>query len=71
MPRPKPAVPLVKEYINLYKGDFHRMKELFPTLGAGPAIRQLVRNFIERVEKAQAPLDIDLGFENVEELLDD
>lgn len=62
MPR-KSEEPLRKERLNLFAGDFEKMGILFPQLGAGPAIRILVRNFIRRSEATAtkaAPVEVNL-----------
>lgn len=43
---------LQKVTLNLRAGDYARLGDLFPDLGAGPAIRQLVSQFIDRAEAA-------------------
>jgi len=71
MPRPKSKIPLVLKPIRLFENDFERMQTLFPRLGAGVAIRHLVRNYIKQIEGAAAPIEIELPNQSVEELLDD
>lgn len=44
---------LQKHTLNLTRGDYDKLALLFPDTGAGPVIRQLVHDFITRVE-AQA-----------------
>jgi hypothetical protein len=41
-------VDLQKHTLNLRAGDYEKMQQLLPELGAGPAIRQLVSNFIDK-----------------------
>ena len=41
-----------KHTLNLRRGDYARLGDLFPDLGAGPAIRQIIANFIDRAEAA-------------------
>lgn len=41
---------LTKHTLNLFKGDFAKLGEIFPNLGSGVVIRQLVRNFITNTE---------------------
>jgi hypothetical protein len=41
---------LQKHTLNLHRGDYEKLQSMFPDLGAGPVIRQIVRNFIERAE---------------------
>ena len=69
MPRPKRAVPLELKPIRLFQGDFERLQALFPTMGAGPAIRKLVRNLCDRVEETRRPVDIDISDIQVEDLI--
>lgn len=66
-------IPFEKVSLNLGRGDFARMGELFPRLGAGVAIRTLVRNYIRQIEAATAAVApaIELNPQTVTELLDD
>lgn len=43
-----------KHTLNLYEGDYARIQEMFPDIGAATIIRKLVRKFID-----QAGGDID------------
>jgi hypothetical protein len=61
--------PLEVINIRLYKGDYEQMGILFPKMKAGPAIRLLVSNFIERQKASIAPLDIELPLEIIDEVL--
>lgn len=46
-----------KHTLNLRRGDYAKIGDLFPDLGAGPAIRQIVSAFVDKAAKAaQAPL---------------
>lgn len=42
---------LQRHTLNLHKGDFDRLGELYPGVGAGVIIRQLVRKQIELGEE--------------------
>lgn len=44
---------LQKVTLNLVRGDFDKIKDLFPDNGAGEVIRQLVHDFISRVEAVE------------------
>ena len=44
-------IPLQKVTLSLYKGDFDRLREFKPRLGASKVVRLLVRNYINAVEK--------------------
>lgn len=41
---------LSKHTLNLFPGDYERLRDMYPEVGAGPVIRQIVRRFIEQVE---------------------
>lgn len=48
MPRPKSD--LTSHHINLYRGDFERLQELFPATQPGVLIREIIRGTIKRIE---------------------
>ena len=45
---------LQKVTLNLARGDYAKLQALFPDNGAGPIIRQIVHDFIAKVELAEA-----------------
>jgi len=45
--------PLTKHTLNLYEGDYERVQDLYPDIGAAVIIRKVLRRFIEGIE-AQA-----------------
>lgn len=45
---------LQKHTLNLNRGDYEKIKLLFPEVGAAEVIRQLVSDFIARVESVEA-----------------
>ena len=49
MPRNKEE--LSKHTLNLFTGDYAKMQSYYPDIGAGAAIRRLIRSFIEKVEE--------------------
>lgn len=51
---PNPKLDLQKHTLNLFNGDFDRLKALHPDLDGGAVIRQLVRDYIDKIE-ANAP----------------
>lgn len=55
--------PLRKHTLNLFDGDFARLQELHPRLGAAKAVREIVRAHIKRAEERAAqratPLETD------------
>lgn len=67
----KSDIPFEKRTLNLGRGDFERMGQLFPRMGAAVAIRTLLRNYIRQIEATAAPIDIIINPETIEELLDD
>lgn len=50
MPRKREAEPLIKRTLNFYGSSYLRMQELYPTMGAAKAIRQLVHQHVIQVE---------------------
>jgi hypothetical protein len=52
--------------IRLFKGDYEKLGTLFPRVGAGPAIRLLVRQLLERAEAAKSPVDLGLNLEDIQ-----
>lgn len=40
-------IELYKHTLNLYKGDYAKIQELFPDIGAGVVIRKVVHNYVE------------------------
>lgn len=43
---------MVKHTLNLFEGDYRRIQDLYPDVGAGSIIRRLVRNFLDKVDAA-------------------
>lgn len=48
--RKKEDRPLTKHTMNLFEGDFDRLRQLHGRLGAGKVIRELIQGHIRRVE---------------------
>lgn len=48
---------LQKHTLNLFKGDFDRVGEYYPDLGASVVVRAIVRKWLEKQEEADAPKD--------------
>lgn len=49
---------LTKHTLHLFTGDYDKIRELFPDIGAAVIIRRIVRQYVERVEaqpKAATP----------------
>jgi hypothetical protein len=52
---------LEKVTLNLYRGDYGRLQEVFPETGAAVVVRRLVRNFIRnRLDVGDLALDVDI-----------
>ena len=51
---------LQKHTLNLRSGDYARLGDLFPDLGAGPAIRQIIANFVDRAEAAAERVQVEI-----------
>lgn len=49
---------LQKHTLNLFAGDYERLRCLFPDIGAGAVVRRLVRSFLEKTE-GNTSVDID------------
>jgi hypothetical protein len=49
--RRRETTPISKHTLNLYRGDFEKLADLYPRNGAGKIIRDLVRRHIRRVEQ--------------------
>ena len=41
---------LQKHTLNLFSGDYERVQQFYPDVGAGPVIRRVIRSFIEQIE---------------------
>lgn len=41
--------PMTKHTLHLYEGDYERLRELYPELGAAIIIRRLIRKHIKEV----------------------
>jgi len=54
---------LQKHTLNLFPGDYNKLQQFYPDLGAATIIRRLVRQFVEQIEvKGVAPVaDIDVN----------
>ncbi len=56
--RRKEDFPLQKVTLVLYDGDFARLRELHPRLGASKVVRTLVRKHIREIEDRSRPLEL-------------
>lgn len=48
--RSKSDKELQKVTMNLFKGDYEELQSLYPDLGAGPVIREIIHNFLARAK---------------------
>lgn len=66
--RRKEVEPIKKHLIGLFEGDFVKVQELHPRLGASKAIRYLVRAHIKRAEEhaAQSAKPVEIDAEKIE-----
>lgn len=54
---------LQKHTLNLFPGDYEKLQDLYPDLGAAVIIRRIVRAYIEKIEEtgdSGAKVDIKL-----------
>jgi len=47
-------IPVEKVTINLFEGDFNKLRDMHPRLGGSLVIRSLVRQYLRNVEELQA-----------------
>lgn len=53
--------PLQKHTLNLFEGDYERLRQYYGDVGAGPVVRRLVRSWLNQLEtKSQSDLDMDV-----------
>lgn len=48
---------LQKHTLNLYPGDYERLRGYYPDIGAGAVIRRIVRAYVEQIEAQGTSLD--------------
>jgi len=59
-----PSNDLQKHTLNLFSGDYAKLQDLCPDIGASVVIRRIVRTFINRVEeKGVAIVDAEIHVE--------
>lgn len=55
---------LSKHTLNLFPGDYAKLQELYPDIGAATIIRRVIRRFIEQIEESGtspvAPISSDI-----------
>lgn len=57
--RRKSDIPLEKKIFNLYVGDWDKLRNWHPRVGAARVIRELVRRHINEVEARQRKTTVD------------
>lgn len=48
---------LSKHTLNLYLGDYEKLRSFYPDVGAGAVIRRIVRRYIEQIEVNGGSID--------------
>lgn len=48
---------LQKHTLNLFEGDYEKLRGFYPDVGAGAVIRRIVRKYIEQVEATGGSID--------------
>jgi len=56
----KAEVDLQKHTLNLQRGDYARLQELYPDIGAATIIRRVVHAFIGQIEQQGAEIDAEV-----------
>lgn len=51
---------LQKHTLNLHRGDYQRIQELFPDIGAAVIIRRIVRKFLKQVETEGESVEVEV-----------
>ena len=58
----KAETELQKHTLNLFPGDYAKLQELYPDIGAATIIRRIVHKFIEQVEAGgDGPANVDIN----------
>jgi hypothetical protein len=69
--RRREQTPISKHTLNLYRGDFEKLADLYPRNGAGKIIRDLVRRHLRHVEqqildrRARPTADVSINIEDL------
>ena len=48
---------LSKHTLNLFEGDYEKLRSFYPDVGAGAVIRRIVRRYIEQIEVSGTTID--------------
>jgi hypothetical protein len=60
---PRAETELQKHTLNLFPGDYAKLQQHYPDIGAATIIRRIVKRFVEQIEASgdSAPSDIDVS----------
>lgn len=59
----KSETELQKHTLNLFPGDYAKLQELYPDIGAATIIRRVVRKFIEQIEQQGTEQNVEIRVE--------
>jgi len=65
MPRKKLEGGSDRRCVVLFEGDFDKLQRLFPAKGASFVIRQIVRQFLVRVEAAAPKVELEIDIKDI------
>lgn len=54
---------LQKHTLNLFPGDYEKLRVFYPDTGAGAVIRRLVREYIKQIEVSGGPINAKVEIE--------
>lgn len=52
--------PLQKHTLNLFEGDYEKLRSFYPDTGAGAVIRRLVEKYVKQIEATGGSLDAEV-----------
>jgi hypothetical protein len=58
-----PKGELQKHTLNLFPGDYAKLQELYPDLGAATIIRRIIRAFITQIEEKGTDIEAEIRVE--------
>lgn len=60
---PRGETELQKHTMNLFPGDYAKLQELYPDIGAATIIRRIVHAFISQIEEKGTDVDAEIHIE--------
>lgn len=54
---------LQKHTLNLFPGDYAKLQQFYPDIGAATIIRRIVRKFVEQIEEHGMDVDTEIHVE--------